>query len=72
MHSTNLLFICCAAAVPANPEDIELDEVGDEDEDAGAVDAGGVQLEQKAVPVRACSALWLMLQDSILSGAQGH
>jgi hypothetical protein len=39
--------------MPANPEDIELDDAGEEDEDAGAVDAGGVQLEQKAVPVRA-------------------
>ena len=41
--------------MPANPEEIDLDDAGAEDVDeeaAGAADMGGIQLEQKAVPVR--------------------
>lgn len=39
----------CAAAMPANPEDIELDDAEEEQEDPAELQ--GIQLEQKAVPV---------------------
>ena len=55
-----------AAAAPANPEDIELDDAGEEEPD-DAAEPQGIQLEQKAVPVSRgacvfcfCSNAWII------------